>query len=168
MIKGVLHWTGRRENALVLLLAMAALLVLALIIAVLGWTTAREAQGKVDSIVAAARAEDRAKARSDYSVCIASTQSVARVNRVLLGIRADYLRRARASEDLAGLDPPGSPERALRLETAAELRRFANAVFTFPVRTRQACADARDCALSRLPEPGTTAVESPACRRLEG
>lgn len=139
------------ENAILLLLLMAAALVAALIFAVLGFVAARNAQGDVNTLQASKRAEERATIRADYRQCRRSIPFTRAINGYLADVADDYRDRAGITRALAMLDPVGSEARRLRLATAAELQRKAAAVPHFPLGTIEKCAAARAEALGQVP-----------------
>lgn len=146
-----LSWVGDPWHALLALTCMTALLVASLIFAVVGWTNARNALGQVTAAETARVAEQRAKIRSDYALCLAGIDASRKVNRLLQDFRTDYLERAKTSEELAKLDPRGSAVRALRLRTARELRVRASHVPIFPVRTKRYCQNNLEDSIKKVP-----------------
>ena len=134
---------------------LAFLLVIALVFAVTGFLKAKNAQVSVNSVEAARIADQRAKVRADYAICVAGIPNLKRINRFLLELKSDYLERAATSLTLSQFDPVGSPEEAVRLEQARRLKIRAKNVPVFPVRTVEQCRDTRDAALKARGGVGT-------------
>jgi hypothetical protein len=147
-----LEWLGDRRRATVVMLVLAALLCVALIFAILGWNEARIGRDEVHALEAAELADERATIIGQYESCKAGVPLTAQINVFLVELKGDYLERAATTRELAQLDPPGSPERKLRLEAAARLEAKAGNVPDFPVRTEAQCAETRDRGLRELGE----------------